>query len=108
MPESLLRGADLDLLKEYQEKAEGNVRYLSLIHIQMCIRDSIFIGWVWKSKNAVREITNEGKAEFKLAGVWSVLVKFVLPVLIAAVFVTSLQKEIRREWLGNTGGNSNF
>lgn len=50
----------------------------------------IFIGWVWKSKNAVREITNEGKAEFKLAGVWSVLVKFVLPVLIAAVFVTSL------------------
>ncbi|WP_287973200.1 sodium-dependent transporter [Blautia sp.] len=50
----------------------------------------IFIGWVWKSKNAVREITNEGKAEFKLAGVWSVLVKFVLPVLIAAAFVTSL------------------
>ena len=50
----------------------------------------IFIGWVWKSKNAVKEITNDGKTEFKLAGVWSVLIKFVLPVLIAAVFIKSL------------------
>lgn len=50
----------------------------------------IFIGWVWKTDNAVKEITNNGKVRFKLAPVWSALIKFVLPVLIAAVFVTSL------------------
>lgn len=50
----------------------------------------IFIGWVWKTKHAVHEITNEGKVSFKLAGLWSVLIKYVLPVLIAVVFVTSL------------------
>lgn len=50
----------------------------------------VFIGWVWKTKNAVKEITNEGKVPFKLAPVWSALVKFVLPVVIAIIFVTSL------------------
>lgn len=30
MPEHLLRGADLALLKEYQEAAEGNIRYLTV------------------------------------------------------------------------------
>lgn len=50
----------------------------------------IFIGWVWKTDNAVKEITNNGKVQFKLAPVWSALIKFVLPVVIAVVFVTSL------------------
>ena len=50
----------------------------------------IFIGWVWKTDSAVKEITNNGKVKFKLAPVWSALIKFVLPVLIAVVFVTSL------------------
>lgn len=50
----------------------------------------VFIGWVWKSENAVKEITNEGKAPFKFAGAWAALVKYVLPVIIAIIFVTSL------------------
>lgn len=49
----------------------------------------VFIGWVWKTKNAVNEVTNDGKVSFKLAPIWSVLVKFVLPVLIGIIFVTS-------------------
>ena len=49
----------------------------------------VFIGWVWKTKNAVEEITNHGKNPFKLAPVWSVLVKFILPVLIGIIFITS-------------------
>lgn len=50
----------------------------------------VFIGRIWKTENAVKEITNEGKVPFKLAPVWSALVKFVLPVIIAIIFVTSL------------------
>ena len=49
----------------------------------------VFIGWVWKTRNAVKEITNNGKAAFKLAPVWSALVKYVVPVLIGIIFVTS-------------------
>lgn len=49
----------------------------------------VFIGWVWKTKNAVEEITNHGKNPFKLAPVWFVLVKFILPVLIGIIFITS-------------------
>ena len=30
MPESLLKDADLNLLKEYQEKARGNIRYITV------------------------------------------------------------------------------
>ena len=30
MPEELLRKADMELLKEYQEKAEGNIRYITV------------------------------------------------------------------------------
>lgn len=49
----------------------------------------IFIGWIWKTKSAVNEITNNGKVSFRLAPVWSVLVKFVIPVLIFCIFITS-------------------
>lgn len=49
----------------------------------------IFIGWVWKTENAVQEIRNQGKIAFKLSGAWSVLVKFVIPVLIFIIFITS-------------------
>lgn len=50
----------------------------------------IFIGWVWKTDRAVKEVTNQGTVRFKAAPVWAALVKFVLPVLIAAIFITSL------------------
>lgn len=50
----------------------------------------IFIGWIWKSKNAVKEITNNGEVKFALAPVWTVLVKYVLPIVILIIFITSL------------------
>ena len=49
----------------------------------------VFIGWVWKTKNAVKEITNQGTVKFGFASLWSLLVKYVLPVLIAIIFITS-------------------
>lgn len=44
----------------------------------------IFVGWVWKSKNAVKVI-REG-AFFSLAPAWSLLIRFVVPVAIAYIF----------------------
>ena len=49
----------------------------------------IFIGWVWKSKNAEKEVTNNGRISFKLVNVWSVLIKFILPIVILIIFITS-------------------
>jgi len=50
----------------------------------------IFVGWVWGTDNAIKEITNDGRVKFEMAGVWSFLVKFVAPVAIALVFASSL------------------
>lgn len=54
----------------------------------------IFIGWVWGLQNekseAIRSITNDGKISFPLAGVWIVLIKYVVPVAILAVFINGL------------------
>ncbi|QZY56499.1 sodium-dependent transporter [Crassaminicella profunda] len=50
----------------------------------------IFVGWIWGTDKAIKEATNGGKLEFKLAGVWSFLLKYVGPVAIAIVFIRSL------------------
>ena len=48
----------------------------------------VFVGWVWKPESAVHEIELDGKP-FKLAGVYSVLVKFVAPIFILLIIVAS-------------------
>lgn len=50
----------------------------------------IFIGWVWKSKNAVHEITNEGSIKMRLAKPWAYWVQFALPILILLILLTSI------------------
>ena len=45
----------------------------------------IYVGWVLK-KDAIYELTNEGDLSARLAGVWFLYVKFVLPLIIAAIF----------------------
>ncbi len=45
----------------------------------------IYVGWVLK-KDAIYELTNEGDLSAKLAGVWFLYVKFILPLIIAAIF----------------------
>ena len=48
----------------------------------------IFTGWIWKPANAVHEIELDGKP-FKLAKVYSVLVKYVAPISILLIIVAS-------------------
>ena len=45
----------------------------------------IYVGWVLK-KDAIYELTNEGDLGAKLAGVWFLYVKFILPLIIAVIF----------------------
>ena len=45
----------------------------------------IYVGWVLK-KDAIYELTNEGDLGARLAGVWFLYVKFILPLIIAVIF----------------------
>lgn len=49
----------------------------------------IVVGWVWGTDKAVKEASNNGQLEFKLAGSWSFLVKWVGPIAISIVFARS-------------------
>ncbi len=52
----------------------------------------IVVGWFWGTDNAIKEATNNGEVEFKLAGAWIVLVKYIGPVAIAAVFIQKIME----------------
>lgn len=45
----------------------------------------IYVGWVLK-KDAIYELTNEGDLGARLAGVWFLYVKYILPLIIAVIF----------------------
>jgi NSS family neurotransmitter:Na+ symporter len=49
----------------------------------------LLLGWVWGTKNAVAEIRQDGKFPFKLAGVWSIAVKYVAPAAILIIIIAS-------------------
>lgn len=46
----------------------------------------ILAGWLWGRENTDREISSGGKYPFRLSGVYSFLIKYVSPVMIAVVF----------------------
>lgn len=46
----------------------------------------ILAGWLWGRENTDREISSGGKYLFRLSGVYSFLIKYVAPVMIAVVF----------------------
>lgn len=52
---------------------------------------AIFVAWVWGSKNALKEATNDGTINFSWGNLWAnVLIKYVAPILIAIVFLSSV------------------
>ncbi|MEA5082532.1 MAG: sodium-dependent transporter [Lachnospiraceae bacterium] len=50
----------------------------------------IFVGWIWKPENAIKEVEQDGAFPFKLAKLWSIMVKYVVPVAIFIVLVSGL------------------
>lgn len=52
---------------------------------------SLFIGWVWGIKNAKAEIEN-GSASFRgFGGLWGIIIKFVIPIVIFIVLLVTFQ-----------------
>ncbi|MCU0237051.1 MAG: sodium-dependent transporter [Acidobacteria bacterium] len=64
------------------DKAWGNVA-LSVGALLV----AFFVAHVWKTANALQEITAEG-ARFRLARLWAIAIKYVCPLLILAVLVS--------------------
>ncbi|WP_048601579.1 sodium-dependent transporter [Rubeoparvulum massiliense] len=54
---------------------------------------SIFIGWVLKPENAIQEIEASG-IHFRLAKVWSALIKYIVPVGVLIILIQSYQEFI--------------
>ena len=50
---------------------------------------AIFVGWVWKPENAIAEVEQCG-VRFRLAKVYSILIKYVAPVAILAILIMSI------------------
>ncbi|PWM44015.1 MAG: sodium-dependent transporter [Clostridiales bacterium] len=50
----------------------------------------IVIGFIWKPKNAIKEITNENSIKFRLKSLWVVLIKYVMPVCIVFIILDTL------------------
>ena len=59
---------------------------LPLASLAVCL----FVGWVWKPQNALKEITNEGTIPFKVCKIWSFLIQYLLPVAIAYIFISGV------------------
>ena len=47
----------------------------------------IFVGWVWGTDKAIEEIQQDGLFKFGLAKPWAILVKFVVPLCVAAILI---------------------
>jgi len=52
---------------------------------------ALFVGWFWGTKNAVPHLL-EGTKNFPafLASTWTILIRFVAPVLISLIFLSSI------------------
>lgn len=50
----------------------------------------IFAGWVWGTKNGIAEVRQGGRFRFPLAGLWSLLVRFVAPAAIACILIAGV------------------
>jgi NSS family neurotransmitter:Na+ symporter len=60
----------------------GNIT-LALGALMVCI----FVGYVWKVKNALGEISR-GNPNFKLAGVWVFCIRYLAPAVISVILIT--------------------
>lgn len=50
----------------------------------------LFVGWVWGTKHAVKEIESNGKYPMKMEKIWSFIVRFLAPLVIAVILYFTL------------------
>ncbi|RBP44949.1 sodium-dependent transporter [Garciella nitratireducens] len=51
---------------------------------------SVFIGWIWGKEQVLTEVTNSGKIKFSIFNLWFFLCRWIIPVIIFFVFLSSL------------------
>lgn len=71
----------------------GNVMELTTDNLLMPLTAlfvCIFVGWVWKPKKAIEEIRLNNSSKFVFAPVWAFLIKFVCPIAIVIILITTL------------------
>lgn len=52
---------------------------------------SIAVGWIWGIDNAAKEISNHGQLPFRFKIVWGFAIKYIVPVSMVLIMVTSLK-----------------
>lgn len=81
-------GFQMLAMNAVMEKLTDNV-LIPLGALAFCI----FIGWVWKSENAIKEIEQEGTV-FKFKNVWAFLIRYVVPVAIIVILYFTVIKGV--------------
>lgn len=51
---------------------------------------SLFVGWVWGTKNAVEEATNNGTVKFGFAKIWTISIKYIAPIGIGFILLKNI------------------
>lgn len=51
---------------------------------------SLFVGWVWGTKNAIKEATNEGRIRFALGSAYGFITKYIAPIGILIIFLNAI------------------
>ncbi len=51
--------------------------------------ECIFVGWVWTPANVIKEVTLDGRHKFRLASVYSFLIKYICPIAIVIILLVS-------------------
>ena len=64
---------------------------------------AVFVGWIWGLKHALDEIRH-GTPEFKLAALWSPLLRFVAPIAIAVILTTQIYSQFFATESGENDG----
>ena len=50
----------------------------------------IAVGFIWKPKNALQEITNRETIQFRMKNIWVIAIKYVMPVCIIFIMLDTL------------------
>ncbi|MEA4883324.1 MAG: sodium-dependent transporter [Clostridia bacterium] len=71
----------------------GQLDWVSATILQpLCgILTAILVSWIWGSRNAIQEITSDGRVKFALASIWTnVILRCVAPISVGLIFLAGL------------------
>jgi NSS family neurotransmitter:Na+ symporter len=65
--------------------------FVSNVSLPLCgLACTVLAGWFWKRKDVLDEVTNNGTLDFSLSNVWYGLVRYVIPVVVAVIFLNAV------------------